>query len=243
MSAQFELFELPKSRKRPVPILPRDSGKRLNARLARKILKRAREAHAWDSTFELQQAVVYFPSFLSRSYLIELDLESATTGACSALLFVSGAGIFPLSGSSNELQAIQSAPDFCVDRFDQALDYLKLYCRAIGTDSGTFQIISAASDIPWATRAQLDPDKTRFVPIFAPSAIGSHEPELNQTPRRIETSTLYLGNLFRSTFLIEPDGHIVMENDHSICSNLPVYNEVYFNGVRCCTEFDPGDDG
>ena len=162
----------------------------------------------------------FYPGWLL--FECQMTLKNGPRVLFSFLLGPDGAVL--LDGTREPLIALAAHLRYDFSAESVAGAYVRFFCDMLRTREGRFLIVSSWNELD--VLADTDA-KTRAALAKAVRRPSQSAPGDEGT--RVLTTVLYAGNLSYVTFLVTPEGLVVMEEDHLVMEDVPVVPE-HFEG-------------
>lgn len=164
--------------------------------------------------------------FYANSRLIEAQVT--LHGREGAAAFVENAGkLHHLPGSSTAIRQMNEDLGVRLDTEARAMDYLRLFVDALEDDAGRFAIVDSIDDLR-LTDAFPSDRRREVMQAIAPLSI---EPS-DDGSWESKAALLHSRTLVIAQFTVRPDGDVTISGDVKVAESLPVWNEIFLDGVR-----------
>jgi len=158
-------------------------------------------------------------------YEAQVVLPDGTPGIAAFLQ--SGTKTFPVDGTLESVHALNAASQLKLDNVGLATDYMRFWLGMDQLSSGRLNVIDAPGEIDWlpeATAAQRESVAANIKPLTA-------EPISDRGWQAISTIQ-YNGYLERASLHLSRFGEIKVENANFVSPRLPIFLELFDNGIR-----------
>ena len=169
--------------------------------------------------------------FYPRHVLVECQCE-LRSGPLTLFDFLLGPdGAVLLDGKVDSLHALNAHLGLALGEPALGLSYLKFFCSAVRAAEGRFEIISAPAQLHLAPAATVD-ERDAISSAVEPPSPG----ETVKDGLWYDATVRYGRGLYRSSFVLRPDGGVEMRDERPLHMDMPVLVESFEGPFRLPVE-------
>jgi len=212
----------------PLPPLVAGKWEDADKQTARNLLDQLQQGASADDLGTARQITKFrtMPlSFYPGAKLCEglVPSSSAGTGIFTFVVLNDGR-VFLLNGTAQPIYDLDTKAPFSIDTAQLAEAYLRFYAAAVYSNKGNFRIVDGSGDLLWARDAS-EADKQLASKKIRPLVLNLGEDGRWHASANVQFGT----GIWSAVFDIYSTGQVVMSNDWSLASNLPLRRDA-FNG-------------